>query len=152
MRKATLAAGLALLALAGCGGGGESGGGGMGIRAFDFSNNRDVLDELRARLGEPLVDQVVSMELSPTPGGVIVSAVGLPPTQGFWDATLVRVPTDEAATLLLEFRLLPPVEPRPVGTQPSREVLAGTFLSRQDLAGIRTVAIQAQRNRATSRR
>ncbi|TFL18223.1 hypothetical protein [Jannaschia formosa] len=152
---ARLTAGLAVAALTACGGGtgdGERAGG--GIRGFDFfgGGSEAALDELRAVAGEPLVDQIVSLEIAPTPGGAIVSAVGLPPTQGYWDADLVRVPTEEPSVLLLEFRLLPPPEPRPVGTQPSREVLAGRVLSLQDLAGISTIAVQAQRNRATSRR
>jgi hypothetical protein len=116
------------------------------------SNTVDPVTEARAILEEPLVDQVVSIEVAPTPTGAIVSAVGLPPTQGYWDADLVEVPTQEAGTLLLEFRLLPPIEPARVGTQPSREVLAGTMISDQDLAGIRTIRVQAARNAAASRR
>ena len=101
---------------------------------------------------EPLVDQVVSMEVAPTPDGAIVSAVGLPPTQGYWDAELVAVPSPDPATLLLEFRLLPPLEPRPVGTRPSREVLAGAFVRGRDLAGIRTIRVRAARNAAAAGR
>jgi len=148
---AKLAAGLAVAVLTGCGGsGGDETG---GVRAFDFFGARsDPLAEIRAEAGEPLVDQIVSMSVSSTPSGAIVSAIGLPPTQGFWDADLVRVPSEQASVLLLEFRLLPPPGPRPAGTQPSREVLAGTVFSLQDLAGIRTIAVQARRNRASSRR
>ena len=94
----------------------------------------------------PLVDQVVSLKAERAPGGAIVSAVGLPPTQGFWEAELAPV-SNEGGVYLLEFRLLPPVTPQRVGTQPSREVLAGTFLSDQTLAGVRTIAVQAARNR-----
>ena len=101
----------------------------------------------------PVVDRVVSLDVAPTPGGAIVSAVGLPPTQGFWEAELVRRPGAEAGTMLFEFRILPPVRPKPVGTQPSREVLAGTRVTTQDLSGIRVVAVQGATNRlSVSRR
>ena len=89
---------------------------------------------------------------APMPGGAIISTVGLPPTQGFWEAQLVRLPTEAPGTLLLEFRILPPIEPKPAGTQPSREVLAGTFISDQDLAGIRTITVQGRQNRRSIRR
>ena len=101
----------------------------------------------------PIVEQVVSLEAAPTPGGVIVSAVGLPPTQGWWEAELVRVGSADPSVLTLDFAILPPTEPRPAGTQPSREVLAGAFYSAQDLAGIRTIAVQGLSNRrSVSRR
>ena len=93
------------------------------------------------------MQQVVSLEVAQTRSGAIISAVGLPPTQGFWEADLVRVPTDDPSVLLLDFRILPPITPEPVGTQPSREVLAGTTYSTQDLAGIRTIVVQGEMNR-----
>lgn len=103
--------------------------------------------------GAALVDQVVSLEVAPTTGGAIVSAVGLPPTQGFWEAELVRRPSATPGTMLLEFRILPPLEPRRPGTQPSREVLAGGFYSTQDLSGIAAIAVQGATNaRSVSRR
>ncbi|WP_308914935.1 hypothetical protein [Jannaschia sp. LMIT008] len=95
----------------------------------------------------PVVQQVLSLDVANTPPGLIVSAIGLPPTQGFWNAELVRVPSAEAGLYLMEFRLLPPPDRRPVGAQPSREVLAGTFLTQQDLAGVDRIAVQGVINR-----
>jgi hypothetical protein len=100
----------------------------------------------------PLVAQVIALEVAPTPGGVIVSAMGLPPTQGFWDAELERVPSTDPATLVLRFRASPPPGRAPVGTVPSREILAGTRLTDADLAGIRTIAVEGQANRRLARR
>jgi hypothetical protein len=144
-----IGAALALVALAGCG---------VGQTRLDplnwFGTARETpIVATAARPGEPVVDQVVSLRADPAPGGAIVSAVGLPPTQGFWNADLVRLPSQDPSVALLEFRLLPPPVRAPVGTQPSREVLAGAFLSREDLAGIRTIAVQGARNsRSVSRR
>ncbi|MEM9796982.1 MAG: hypothetical protein AAF919_10845 [Pseudomonadota bacterium] len=138
----------ALLALAGCGVERSR------INPLNWfgRDSSETIEVARATVSEPVVEQVVSLTVDPTFGGAIVSAVGLPPTQGFWEAELVPVPSDDPAVLLLEFRILPPEEPRRVGTQPSREVLAGTAFSRQDLAGIRTVTVRGLQNqRSVSR-
>lgn len=39
------------------------------------------------------------------------------------------MPSDDASVLVLDFNILPPLTPEPVGTQPSREVLVGAFFS-----------------------
>jgi hypothetical protein len=132
---------MALAVVAGCGGG--SGGGPDGLLE-DLLFGR----EEGAGLGPqaPVVDEVLSLTASPTPGGVIVSSVGLPPTQGWWRAELVRVPSRDRSVYAMEFRLLPPVTPRPTGTRPSREVLSGTFLTQRELAGIRSIAVLGRAN------
>ncbi|MEM7643137.1 MAG: hypothetical protein AAF366_11480 [Pseudomonadota bacterium] len=136
---ARIGAVLALLALTGCGAVND---------VFGFGGGRD---DPRAEVGEdgrpPLIDQVVSLQVDPTPDGVIVSAVGLPSTQGFWDADLVPVASQDPSILVLDFYISPPILARPAGTQPSREVLAGAVFSTQDLTGIRTIAVQGRLNR-----
>lgn len=113
-----------------------------------FGTDREERIEAAAAVPtQPVVETVLSLSVDPTPGGAIVSAVGLPPTQGWWEADLVRVASADPSVAVLEFRILPPVDPRPAGTQPSREVLAGAFLSRQDLDGISTIAVQGRANR-----
>ncbi|MBM2576548.1 hypothetical protein JQC91_09530 [Jannaschia sp. Os4] len=131
------------LVLSGCGLGGSR------LNPLNwFGGDREVraAPTERAAPQIPLVDQVVSLQVDQAPGGAIVSTVGLPPTQGFWDAELVPVPSEDGSTYVLEFQLLPPPAPQPQGTQPSREVLAGTFLSDQTLAGVRRIAVQGARN------
>lgn len=137
-----IGAGLALLALAGCGAVGS---------VFGFGNDRNEPrggpTEASSEAQLPLIDQVLSLTVDPTPGGVIVSAVGLPSTQGFWEADLVPIASDDPSVLVLDFYVEPPLTPSRVGTQPSREVLAGAFFSTQDLIGIRTIAVQGRLNR-----
>ena len=143
-----IAAGAAAAALSACGLG-ESrlnpfnwGGGTVAARV------PDARDDAR-----PVVDQVISLEIAQTRSGAILSAVGLPPTQGFWEADLVQVASADPSVLVLDFRILPPVEPARVGTQPSREVLAGLVLSTQDLAPYRTIVVQGARSsRSVARR
>lgn len=102
----------------------------------------------------PLVAQVVSMKVDQMPGGAIISAVGLPPYQGYWDAELVPEPGDTAedGTLVFDFRAVPPAVAVRSGTEPSREVTAGQFLSDQDLATVRTIIVRGQANQRSSRR
>jgi hypothetical protein len=119
---------------------------------FDGGSQPVVQTRVAAAPVMPLVAQVTSLEVAPTIGGAIVSATGLPPTQGYWDAELERAPSPDPATLVLRFRAVPPPGPAPAGTVPSREVLAGTRLTNGDLAGIRTIAVEGQVNRRLARR
>ncbi|WP_179379923.1 hypothetical protein [Jannaschia marina] len=140
---ARITAVMALTALAGCGLGESR------VNPLNWfgSDREERIEAARTDPGRPVVQQVVSLKAEPTPGGVIVSAVGLPPTQGFWEAELARIPTEDAGVMLLQFNISPPLTPEPVGTQPSREVLAGAFFTTQELAGVRTIAVQGQTNR-----
>ena len=102
--------------------------------------------------GRSLVAEIVSLDVVPSPGGAVISAMGLPPQQGYWEADLVEV-SRENGELVFEFRVYQPIDPDTrVSTQRSREILAGTALSRFDLAGIRTVTVIGQQNRRTVRR
>ncbi|NOX39534.1 MAG: hypothetical protein GXP05_03210 [Alphaproteobacteria bacterium] len=102
----------------------------------------------------PLVSQVISLKVDRLPGGAIVRAMGLPQTQGYWKAELVPLngETPDKGTLTYEFRLAPPPVQQAAGTKPSREVLAGTFISDQKLLGVRRIQVIAQGNRRTVRR
>lgn len=100
----------------------------------------------------PLVAQVLSMSIEPTPYGAIVRATGLSPTQGFHDAELVARPVDENGVLVYDFRLMPPPEPRPAGAQRTREVTVAAHLSKIRLEGIREIVVQGAENVRASRR
>lgn len=101
----------------------------------------------------PLVAEVTEMAVERMPGGAIVRAKGLPARQGYWDADLVA---DTAASadgvLVYQFRVAPPAGRTPAGTPPSREVTAGTFLSDQDLLGVRTIVVRGTLNQRSARR
>lgn len=99
-----------------------------------------------------LIGQVTELKVDATPGGAIVSTIGVAPAQGFWEAVLVPVPTDDPSALAFEFRVKQPLGPTPVGAVPSREVLAGDFLSTQTLGNARTITIIAAENRRSVRR
>lgn len=146
---ARIAAAVAVAALAGCGLG-QSRLNPLNWFGSDTSVPAAAPRPIDAR---PVVGQVVSLEIAQSRSGAIISAVGLPPTQGYWEAELVPVPSADPSVLALDFRILPPPEPRRVGTQPSREVLAGLVLSTQELAPYRTIVVQGALNsRSITRR
>ena len=102
----------------------------------------------------PLVDQVTALVLEPAPGGVIVRATGLPQTQGFWAGDLVLEPREDVTDgeLVLQFKVLPPLEPQPTATAQTREIVVAEFLSDQALREFRRITVVAARNqRSVSR-
>ncbi len=99
-----------------------------------------------------LVEQVTRVVLEPMPGGVILRATGLPPTQGYWDAELVALPINEDGVLAFEFRIFPPVTEAAVSTQVSREVVVATFVSDIKLAQVTGLVVLGETNQVASGR
>lgn len=99
-----------------------------------------------------LVAQVTDLTVEPFPGGAIVRATGVPTSQGWWDAELVKVATEEAGVILYEFRIFPPPVPRPAGTPYSRQVTVATSLSSIALDGVAKIVVQGSANALSSRR
>ncbi|RVV97324.1 hypothetical protein EKE94_14555 [Mesobaculum littorinae] len=100
----------------------------------------------------PVMDQISSLTIDRTPGGAILRATGVPPTQGYWEGALIPVETAEPGVLSYTFRAAPPPEPTRVSTQASREVVVGLFLSNQTLAGVSEINVAAARNGLAVRR
>lgn len=102
----------------------------------------------------PLVDQVTELVVERVPGGAIVRARGLPPTQGYYDGALVSETrnTPEDGVLTYQFRIVEPATPQRVSTVRSREVIVGLFLSDQTLEGVRSIRVEAARNARVARR
>lgn len=153
MRLRLIIAVIALTALSACGGLRES--------RFNplnwFGRSQPVAQVNAAEIGtaadsRPLVEQVLSMQVEAFPGGAIVRATGLPPTQGYWDAELVALPVDEKGVLVLEFHIFPPIEPKSVINQQSREITVATSLSNIKLDGITQIVVQGAANARASRR
>ena len=89
----------------------------------------------------PLVPSLTGMDVSPTPGGVIVTASGMM-VPGYWDVALVPETGDTAASeIRLEFRVRPPLPPPPDGAAATQPVQAGYFISNADLAGMRRITV-----------
>ena len=101
-----------------------------------------------------MVSEVISLKVDRMPGGAIISAVGLPDTQGYWQAVLTPINGEkpDKGKLSYEFRLMPPPTPNPVGTAWSREVIVGHFVSDQTLEGVHSIEVIALKNRRSVRR
>lgn len=145
---------VALLATAGC-----SAVSGSRLNPFNWFGRSEevaVSDAAPAHLADPrpLIDQVTALTVDPTPGGAILRATGLPPTQGYYDAALVSVSDDEPVDGVLEYRFVafPPATPARVSTPQSREIVVGRVLSRQDLAGVTEIRVTAAQNARAVRR
>ncbi len=101
-----------------------------------------------------LVGEVTSMEVNRIQGGALLSAAGLPPTQGWWDAELVPEADEKPVDGVLAYRFVV-AEPRVttrVSTPQSREVTAARFLSDQTLQGVSRIVVLGERNSRSSRR
>lgn len=103
---------------------------------------------------EGLIDRVLEMHIDQTLDGAIIHAVGLPPTQGYWGAELLPmnngIPVD--GVLTYRFDAFEPVGFERVVNQRSREVLAATRLSHEELEGVTAIRIIAASNSLISRR
>ena len=145
--------------LAGCGGGNqEQGSGGSGLNPFNWFRSGPEVEtlvplEIEQQIERrPLISQIQSARAERLPGGVIVRATGIAAEQGYWQADLV--PTDSGAAsgvLTLRFLAAPHPAAQPVGSPRTREITTGTFLSTQDLAGIRTVRVISASNAVSVR-
>jgi hypothetical protein len=100
----------------------------------------------------PLVDTVLSMNVEPIPGGAVVRARGVTPTQGWWDAELVPQDLDDKGVLVYEFRLLPPPGRADVNTQRSREIDVAIYISDVKLESVREIVVQGATNARSARR
>lgn len=139
------------LALAGCGGLRES-----RLNPFNWFRRSEPRETivLPGEKTDPrgLVETVLSMNVEPIPGGAVVRARGLTPTQGWWNAELVGRDVDENGVLVYEFRLLPPVGQTDVNTQRSREIDVAIYISDIKLANVREIVVQGATNARSARR
>jgi hypothetical protein len=137
--------------LAGCGGLRES-----RLNPFNWFKKSEaretVVLPVDAADPRPLVDQVLTLSVEPIPGGAIVRARGLTPTQGWWEAELVPRPLDENGTLIYDFRILPPITRTDVNTPQSREVDVAIYISDFKLEAVREIVVQGSGNSRVARR
>ena len=100
----------------------------------------------------PLVAEVTMLKVEPYPGGALVRATGLPPTQGYWEAELVAQPLDDQGRLVYEFRVFPPPEPLAAGSATSRQITVAAALGTIALQGVKTIVVQGASNALSSAR
>jgi hypothetical protein len=156
MNRTTLAALSAVLFLSACGGFS-----GSRFNPFNwFDRPAQETESLIPSDGYGMVDnrapvvQVTEMALERRPGGAVLRASGLPPTQGWWDAELRAENDGEPVdgVLLFTFVVAEPRQAMPQGSPMSREVTAAVFLSDIRLNAAREVRVQGAQNARSLRR
>ncbi|MBP9181853.1 MAG: hypothetical protein KBF78_01875 [Fuscovulum sp.] len=150
MRRTTAVLTLALI-LAGCGGLRDS-----KLNPFNWFGKSEETEKLalpeRPADARALVETVLTLQVEDIPGGAIVRATGLTPTQGWWQAELVPLPVEAEGRLVLEFRIFPPIDDTAVSTPQSREVTVALYLSNIKLAALTEIVVQGQTNARAARR
>ncbi len=143
---------VALLALAGCGGFGSS-----PLNPGNWFGSSSETDEILPenatviRDPRPVIQQVTLVSVENVPGGAIVHARGTVPQPGWFAADLVPDPARSSGGILtFGFRALPPETPSQ-GSGRALIVTAATFLSDDDLIGIREIRVAAQQNIRSAR-
>lgn len=160
MRKPLTAALALTLTLSGCGFGQSR------LNPFNWFGSSQQVATLEPTDGYPAVEgdtrgmvaQVTALEIKRTLDGAIVTAHGLPPTQGFWDAELVPDDKGRPVDGVITYHFLlrePPVGSPAAGrvmTPESREIVAGAFINTTRLANTsKIVVIAAGNSRSISR-
>ena len=113
------------------------------------------VEVVQVRDPRPLVAQVSELRIEQTPGGAIMTAVGVPPTQGWWDAELVLTSPGGRpvnGVLVFDFRIERPADFELQGPPRSRAVTVGTYLSNFDLSGVTGITVRGQLNQRSLRR
>lgn len=152
MKKPLLAALSLVVVLGGCGAIRES-----RLNPFNWFGRSAPIEKVLLTEGEvtdprALVDDVLSLDIEPFPGGAIIRAEGRTAVQGYWDAELVARPIEKDGELVFDFRIVPPVERTDVNTPQSRQVAVAVSLSDIKLEGIRQIIVQGARNARAVRR
>ncbi len=101
-----------------------------------------------------MVAEVIDLVVERRPGGALVRATGLPPTQGWWNAALKAENGGKPVKGVLTFRfeIAPPPGQTPASTPQSREVTVATYLSDAQLDGVSQITVTGTQNARTSRR
>lgn len=150
MRKSLLAALAAVMVVSGCATVRES-----RLNPFNWfgrSERAAAVPAQPARDGGRIpVAQVTELFVEPASGGAIIRAKGVPPTQGWYSAELVREDGTREDEMIFRFVLKEPQE-AVQGTPLSREVTVATFVTTQRLEAIRTITVTGTDNARSIRR
>lgn len=152
MRKAMLAGLAAAMVVTGCASVRES-----RLNPFNWfgrSTQERAVAQAAAAVdgGRVQVDQVTELFIEPTTGGAIVRAKGVPPTQGWYKAELIRETAANEGELVFRFVVKAPQGEMPQGTPMSREITAATFLNDFTLEGVRSITVTGAQNARSTRR
>ncbi|SNR57927.1 hypothetical protein [Puniceibacterium sediminis] len=101
-------------------------------------------------LGQPIAE-VSELLIERRPGGAIITANGVADRLGPFDVRLLPLPDDQPGTLAFMLSALQTNGPRNTSDW-SRTVTVATWLTDQELAGIRTIRVVGRTNEMVTRR
>ena len=141
-------------------GAGLSGCGAIGRSRFNpfnwFGSEEEELAPLEVEEERrPLVREITSLAVERTPGGAIVRATALPPTQGWFAPELISLDPDGQpieGVLSYSFRAVPPEAPTRQSTARSRELSAAVFITETVLNRVRVIRVTGAQNSRIARR
>lgn len=116
-----------------------------------FSRNPDVSTSYA---GRP-IDTVSALNVDRVPGGAIIRATGIASVQGVFEAQLTPANPEELPEGgVLTYRLegVHPANPRGIGTPATRQITVARYVSDSQLAGVRTIRVEAAQNARDARR
>ncbi|SFI67544.1 hypothetical protein [Celeribacter neptunius] len=156
MRRQVIISGLVLSLLAGCATVRDSKfnplnwfGASEPVAVDEYGQQVVVLKTLAPRKGypvfvdtRPLAPAISDVQVVKSASGAIITASAALPSTGYYDAELLRMPSDQPGVAIFEFRLRPPAEAAPTGTTAQRRITAAKSLSNAEIAGIRTIIVK----------
>lgn len=90
----------------------------------------------------PLVPTLTEVSIVKSASGGIVTATGIVPSLGYFDAELVRIDTGNPSELVLDFRIHAPQTVTAIGTAAQRKISVARSIAAPTLAGIRTITVR----------
>ena len=117
-----------------------------------FGNNNDetTIDPIAAENERrPVVAEITALALERTPGGAVIRASALPPTQGWFAAELVSADPDGEpinGVLSFAFRAVPPPEAARQSAPQSRVLTAAVVVTSDTLANTRVIQVSGSQN------
>lgn len=166
MRRQVIISGVVLSLLAGCGSISQSKfnplnwfGPSQETEVTETGERVTVLRTLAPRNGytnfvdtRTLIPALADVQVVKSASGAIITATGLAPSLGYYDAQLVRVPSERSDQLTYEFRVRAPQTATTLGTDAQRRITAGVSLSFSEIAGIRSIIVRAANGSRVARR
>jgi hypothetical protein len=104
--------------------------------------------------GRP-IDTISTLNIDRVPGGAIIRATGVASVQGVFEAQLTPAnPEELPESGVLTYRLegIHPANPRGIGTPATRQITVARYVSDSQLAGVRTIRVEAAQNARDARR
>lgn len=99
------------------------------------------------------IDAIVDLTLERMPGGVLIRATGRSATQGAYNARLTPANEEEVPENgVLTYRLEAQYTQTTGGAPQTREIVVARHLTNQELAGARTIRVEAVQNALERRR